>query len=67
VPSVKISDFGLRIWGGAAFWHHPRQLSNQQRRIADEGDNPTAPSEIVIRSRQIVGHQIEFVNFQVWE
>src|SRR5439155_5721524 len=53
--------------GQASLWHHARQFVNQQRRIADEGDHPSAPGEIVIGCGQIVAHQIDLVNFHIVE
>src|SRR6266496_5081658 len=50
-----------------SLWHHASQLANKQCGIDNEGDHPTAPSEIVISCGQIVSHQIDLVNFHVRE
>src|SRR5437016_11599947 len=49
------------------FRHDTRQLSNQQGGIANKGNHPAAPGEIVICRGQIVSHQIDLVNFNVRE
>src|SRR6266487_4697202 len=49
----------------AAFWHHARKFFEEQRGIVDKRNDPAAPRKIVIPSRQIAGHQIQFVNLYV--
>src|SRR5437773_7651276 len=49
----------------AAFLEHAYEFFDQQRRIADKRDDPSAPGKVVILFRQIVGHQIQFVNLYV--
>src|SRR5581483_11364478 len=50
--------------------HAPRaqragEFPYQERRIAHEGENPSAPGEIVLAFWQVVGHQIELMDFNI--
>src|SRR5882672_6454675 len=53
--------------GQAALWHDAANFLNEQRWIINERDHPAAPGEIVIARRQIIGHQIQLVNFHIRE
>src|SRR5215472_4731262 len=53
--------------GQASLWHDAAKFLNEQRRIVNERDHPTAPGEIVIVCGQIVGHQIDLVNLNIAE
>src|SRR6266513_5954759 len=48
-----------------AFSEYACEFFDHQRRIADKRDDPSAPGKVVILFRQLVGHQIQFVNLYV--